>query len=373
MSAGSPFLNLPSAVSEPDGSVPAHYGNPLLEQRALEAGRAIVDCSDRGVVTAIGDDRRSWLNSMVSQALDRLPVGESAETLLLDAHGHIEFAAHVVDDGATLWMIVDGPAAEPLTAWLNRMRFMARVEVADVSDEYAVLAACATAPLEVAVGAIGVTWVDPWASARVGGYQYAAEPHLAAQFSWVERVVPRGALTDAAAAVRSGAVAVSGSMAAEALRIAVARPRAASEVDANTLPHELDWLRTAVDLHKGCYRGQETVAKVLNLGRPPRRLVLLHLDGSDTVLPVAGDPVFAVKTQADGEQERREVGRVTSAAVHHELGPIALAVVKRAVPGELELLVESHGTQIAASQQVIVPSDASSIVDVPRLPRLGAR
>ncbi|HEU5222354.1 MAG TPA: folate-binding protein [Candidatus Lumbricidophila sp.] len=372
MTTRSPFLDLPGAVSESDGSVPAHYGNPLVEQRVLEAGRAVVDCSDRGVVTVTGDDRRSWLHSMASQALDRLAPAESTETLILDAHGHVEYAAHVVDDGETMWLIVDGPAAAPLAAWLNRMRFMARVEVADVSAEVAVLGACAIGALE-SVGASGVTWVDPWSVARAGGYQYAAEPHVAAQFSWVERVVSRTAFSDAAAAVRTGAVQASGSLAAEALRIAVARPRAATEVDANTLPHELDWLRTAVDLHKGCYRGQETVAKVLNLGRPPRRLVLLHLDGSDTVLPVAGDQVIALKAQPDAPAERREVGHITAAAMHHELGPIALAVVKRAVPDDLELIVESHGTEVAAAQQVIVPSDAGSIVDVPRIPRLGGR
>jgi folate-binding protein YgfZ len=154
-------------------------------------------------------------------------------------------------------------------------------------------------------------------------------------------------------------------------------PRLASEVDEKTIPHELDWLRTAVDLGKGCYKGQETVAKVLNLGRPPRRLVLLHLDGSDTVLPARGDAVVGEKVRpepAEGEQpERRAVGRITSSAMHHELGPVALAVVKRAVPADLPLIVESHGIDVAAAQVEIVPADAGAAVEVPRLPRLGIR
>ena len=78
---------------------------------------------------------------------------------------------------------------------------------------------------------------------------------------------------------------LAGIWAAEALRVAAWRPRLGFETDHRTIVHEVDWLRTAVHLHKGCYRGQETVARVHNLGRPPRRLVFLHLDGSGHVLP----------------------------------------------------------------------------------------
>ena len=201
--------------------------------------------------------------------------------------------------------------------------------------------------------------------------------HPGAMWRYVEVIVPREALQGLAAGVRPGGVEPAGSLALEALRIAAWRPRFATEVDEKTLPHELDWLRSAVDLHKGCYRGQETVAKVVNLGRPPRRLVMLHLDGSDTVLPKPGDAVIGVKVRPEptpGEEpERRVVGHVTSAGMHHELGPIALAVVKRAVPPELELIVESHGIDVAAAQVEIVPADAGAAVEVPRLPRLGVR
>ena len=92
---------------------------------------------------------------------------------------------------------------------------------------------------------------------------------------------------DLAAAV--GDRPLAGTWAAEALRIAAWRPRLGFETDHRTIAHEVDWLRTAVHLHKGCYRGQETVARVHNLGRPPRRLVFLHLDGSGHTLPARGD------------------------------------------------------------------------------------
>ncbi len=134
---------------------------------------------------------------------------------------------------------------------------------------------------------------------------------------------------------------LAGTWAAEALRVAAWRPRLGHETDHRTIPHEVDWLRTAVHLHKGCYRGQETIARVHNLGRPPRRLVFLHLDGSGHVLPAVGSPLTL-----DG----REVGRLTSVARHHEDGPVALGVVKRSVAEDVDLLVDG----ISAAQTVVV-------------------
>ncbi|GAA4377852.1 YgfZ/GcvT domain-containing protein [Agromyces bauzanensis] len=382
---GTPFLLLDGAVAAEgvDQGVVGHYGNPIVEQRRLERGEAIVDCSNRGVLTVTGPDRLTWLHSMASQALDRLAPGASAEALFLDASGRIEHVVHVVDDGASTWLVVEGADAAPLATWLDRMRFMLRVEVADRSTEVAVLGAMSTKALDAAAPAfapngVALDWTDSWSSPAPTAHRYAPDAgHPASAWHWIERVVPRTALADAAAAVRAGRVAAAGSLAAEALRIAAWRPRLATEVDEKSIPHELDWLRSAVDLGKGCYKGQETVAKVLNLGRPPRRLVLLHLDGSDTALPVPGDPVVGEKVRPEPEPgeapERRVVGRVTSSAMHHELGPIALAVIKRQVPPDLDLIVESHGIDVAAAQVEIVPASAGAATDVPRLPRLGVR
>lgn len=314
-------------------------GNPFLQQRELLAGTAIVPLPHRGVITVTGPDRLSWLDSLTSQSLTQLEPGQSAETLLLDPTGRIEHAMRVVDDGETTWLLVD--EAPALAAWLERMRFMLRVEVADRSADF------------ITVGAFGeleglVTWTDPWSHHVVGGHSYATgEPG-----PWPYREVLVTSLPERPAASEA---------ALDALRIAAWRPRRATEVDERTIPHELDWLRSAVHLSKGCYRGQETVAKVHNLGHPPRRLVLLHLDG---VLPAAGDPVVL------GDAE---VGHVTSAAQHYELGPIALAVVKRSVDPAATLAVRSaeHG-DIAAGQEVIVPPSAGAEANVPRLPRLGA-
>jgi folate-binding protein YgfZ len=370
--ASTPFASLPGAVLPEDGPaedrVPLHYGDPIREQRVLESGRAIVDESDRGVVSVTGPDRLRLLHSLTSQDLASLAPGASAETLVLDPNGRLEYAAHVLDDGVTSWLVVDPGLAPPLAAWLDRMRFMLQVEVADRSDDIAVVAS--TAAIEelpaAAPSGVALRWNDPWASVADGGWQYAEGDHPAAEWAWVETLVERDRLDDVVDLVRSGALAAAGSLAAEALRVAAWRPRQRFEADERTIPHELDWLRTAVHLGKGCYRGQETVAKVHNLGHPPRRIVMLHLDGSDAILPGHGAVVTA---ERDGVA--REIGVITSSAIHHDLGPVALAVVKRAVPTDAILSVSVGDDVVAAAQQPIVPQGAGATVDVPRLPRLG--
>ena len=364
-----PFARRPNAV----GSPPQHYGNPLGEQRALAAGSAIVDLSDRAVITVTGPDRLTWLDSLTSQSLAGLAAGASAETLLLDPTGRLEHAIRVIDDGVTAWLLVDGAEGAPLAAWLDRMRFMLRVEVADRSADYATFGTLA-APVAEALRAVAATpngipliWRDPWLDVAPGGHQYAhPAQHPAAGWTYAEVLVDRA---DAAAAASLADVPAAGTLALEALRIAAWRPRLSTEADEKTIPHELDWLRSAVHLNKGCYRGQETVAKVHNLGHPPRRLVMLHLDGSEGVLPAPGD---AVLLPSADDSAPTEVGRITSAAIHHELGPIALAVIKRNVDPAADLVVAADGAQVAAAQEVIVPTDAGAEANVPRLPRLGA-
>ncbi len=213
-----------------------------------------------------------------------------------------------------------------------------------------------------------LVWRDPWASVVAGGHQYAqAAEHPGRAWTYSEFIVERAGLAAAVALVSAGTVSAAGALALEALRVAAWRPRLATEADERTIPHELDWLRSAVHLTKGCYRGQETVAKVHNLGHPPRRLVLLHLDGSEGVLPSHGDLVLS-----DSDDGETEVGQVTSAALHHEFGPIALAVVKRSTDPDVDLVVRSGDIRIAAAQEVIVPPSAGAEADIPKLPRLRA-
>ncbi|WIB59849.1 folate-binding protein YgfZ [Curtobacterium sp. MCLR17_007] len=333
----------------------AHFGNPLGEQRALADGRAVVELG-LGVVTVTGPDRLSWLNSITSQLLLGLAPGVSTETLVLDQSGRVEHAARVVDDGATTWLLTESADAAPLAAWLSSMRFMLRVEVQDRSPAFATIGSFAgAAPVDGAV----VEWVDPWSSVTPGGWGYASqEAHPGSD--WTLRIAVLD--TDAAIALAASDRPVAGLLAAEALRIAAWRP-ALTDVDERTIPHELDWLRSAVHLSKGCYRGQETVAKVHNLGHPPRRVVMLHLDGSDAVLPAPGTSVAL---------DDVVVGRLAASAVHHELGPIGLAVLKRSLDPVATLTLTVDDVVVTAAQETIVPPQAGATANVPRLPRLGA-
>ncbi|MET1034794.1 MAG: folate-binding protein [Arthrobacter sp.] len=346
MAVPSPLLGRPGAVagSGMDSGVAAHYGEPLPEQRRLERGLAVADLSHRGVVTVTGPDRLSWLNTLSSQLLLGLAPGASSEALFLSVQGRIEHDCRVVDDGTTTWMIVESFEAAPLAAWLDSMRFMLRVEVADASADWSVVGSCA----EVPALAGRTVWRDPWPGVNEGGYSYSAGEHPAAGRVWLEYLVPAAELEPSVEGLP-----LAGTMAVEALRIAAWRPRMGAETDDKTIPHELDLLRTAVHLAKGCYKGQETVARVHNLGHPPRRLVFLDLDGSLHTLPEPGSEVRL------GE---KAVGRVTSSALHHEAGPVALAVVKRNVDPAATLAVVDGDELYAASQQTIVATDAGQVV-----------
>jgi tRNA-modifying protein YgfZ len=318
----------------PDAGVAAHYGDPLREQRLLSEGLAVVDLSHRGVVTVSGPDRLSWLHSITSQQLAGLGPRQSREALVLSPKGHIEHNLHLVDDGETTWVTTEPGDAAPLVAWLDSMRFMLRVEVCDVSSDWAVLGEPAGAESRPGEP---LAWRDPWPGLVGDTAAYGpVEGHPAQGRAWREVLVPRGGLSAAV-----GDRDVAGSWASEALRVAAWRPRLGLDTDHRTIAHEVDWLRTAVHLHKGCYRGQETIARVHNLGRPPRRLVFLHLDGSGHTLPERG----AALVLGD-----RQVGQLTSVARHFEDGPIGLALVKRNVPVDQTLDVAG----VSASQEVVV-------------------
>jgi folate-binding protein YgfZ len=328
----SQLLASPGAVAAdgPDAGVAAHYGDPYAEQRALVQAAGVVDRSHRDVVKISGQDRLRWLNDISTQKVDQLPPGSAAQTLILSPHGHIEHHLHLVDDGTDTWIHVEPGEAKPLLDFLESMRFMLRVTPADVSADYAVLTL------------MGLT----------ADADQVPDAAVAMRFAFgTDLLVRRDAIGDTVTALRRSGASMAGMWAHEAIRIAGHRARFATDGDHRTIPHELGWIETAVHLNKGCYRGQETVARVHNLGHPPRRLVLLHLDGSEDRLPGRGDPV-----QLDGSA----VGVVGSSARHYELGPIALALVKRTVPVGATLVA----AQISAAQEVIVPPDAGANVKI---------
>ncbi|MEU3105457.1 YgfZ/GcvT domain-containing protein [Streptomyces griseoflavus] len=319
----SPLLTLPGAVPAEgvDEGVAAHYGDLFREQRALADGTGFVDLSHRGVVTVTGPERLGWLHLLLTQHVSDLPPHQATEALILSANGHIEHALYLVDDGETVWAHVEPGTQEALVAYLESMKFFYRVEVADRTADIAVVhlpaGSIAEAPEEAVVR-----------ETPFGRDLFLPRGELE---SYVEKAGPPAGL-----------------LAYEALRVEQQRPRLGFETDHRTIPHELGWIGGAVHLQKGCYRGQETVARVQNLGKPPRRLVFLHLDGSEVHLPVAGTEIRLADDGPDG----RKIGFVTTSVRHHELGPVALALVKRNVPVDARLIA---GDTAAAQETVVEP------------------
>ena len=380
----SPLLTRPGAVAsapdDPDQAVPAHLGDPGREQAALAEGRAACALA-RDVVTVTGPDRLSWLTTLSSQVLTSLEPGDGgAETLLLDAQGHITHALAALDDGRTLWLVTEAGSGEELATFLDSMRFMLRVEVTERPDVMALgalgeglealaRAARDTAPDSPAApdssdaqadadetggaepqGSLIGLWRDPWPGVVEGGTSYDVgedRPHPGQEYRGGLVLVPAQSVNAVAGTFLTAGKGrrLAGALAWEALRIEAGRPRRAREADARAIPHELDWLRTAVHLTKGCYPGQETIARTLNLGRPPRRLTVLQLDGLVGDLPRPGASV---------RMGERVVGAVTSVARHHELGPIALALLRRAVPVDEQLTVEITEVDEATGETVTV-------------------
>lgn len=360
----------------------AHFGDPSGEQWALEGGRALVRRPDLAVISVSGADRLTWLTSLASQIVTGLVPGMSRELLILSPEGRVEHWAGASDDGEALHLIVERSDLSGFVAFLDSMRFALRVSVAerDVAVFSSVRAGANTPEAVAALPGHLWTWEDPWPGVTDGGAAYfQGERHPGARTPMMFHAVSRDAADEFEAAWLAGGAASgaaeahaapssappgarsstpspaggkrrrAGYLAWEAMRIAAWKPRLGRETDARAIPPEVDWLRTAVHTSKGCYRGQETIARVINLGRPPRRLTYLQLDGSRGDLPAPGTPITV---------GGRQVGVITSSARHADEGPIALALIARAVP--VSTVFDIDG--VAAAQEEIVPVHGKSSV-----------
>ncbi|MFI5932607.1 YgfZ/GcvT domain-containing protein [Actinoplanes sp. NPDC051494] len=337
-----------------DAGVPAHYGDPMREQRTLDTAVGLVDRSNRDVIAVPGDERASWLHTLTTQHLTDLRAGQGTELLVLSPHGHVEQHAMVTEDGTTAWLDTEPGAGAGLLKYLEMMRFFTRVEPRDATAEIAVLSLVGPEAVATAARLLGVELAEPRIF-EVPGPKFAAgsvpnEPTahydvktfdggLARRVALgVDLLVRREQLE--AVLEKLDGVPRAGLWAYEAVRVAHRRPRLGWETDHKTIPAEAELQATAVHLDKGCYRGQETIARVHHLGRPPRRLELLHLDGIATDHP----PVKGTPVTLDG----RAVGFIGTAVRHHELGMIALAVLKRNVAPDANLLVGESAAAIDA-------------------------
>ncbi len=331
--------------SSADAGVPAHYGDPMREQRTLATAVGLVDRSNRDVLAVPGEERASWLHTLTTQHLSALSAGMGTELLVLSPHGHVEHHAYATEDGTTTWLDTEPGAGPGLLKYLEMMRFFTKVEPRDAAAELAVLslvgpgaadlfpglAAPQLHPVPDAKFAAGT--VPPAPTSRYAVQEF--EGGLARRVPLgVDLLVPR---EKKRSVIEQLGVPLAGLWAYEAIRVERRQPRLGWETDHRTIPAEAELTAPAVHLDKGCYRGQETVARVHHLGRPPRRLVLLHLDGIATDQPpVQGTPVTLAE---------RAIGFIGTAVRHHELGLVALAVLKRNVADDAELRV---GESVAA-------------------------
>ncbi|GAB3433361.1 CAF17-like 4Fe-4S cluster assembly/insertion protein YgfZ [Actinophytocola sediminis] len=361
----SPILDVPGAVPPPDGwpdqGVPWHFGDPYAEQRAAARKVAVVDRSDREVIAVTGPERLGWLHLVISQHVTELADGAGTEALVLDSQGRVDAHMNLAHLDEVVWLDTEPGAdasgarggRETLLGYFESMVFWSKVELRDATAERAVLSVVGP-DTDALLGAAGLPVpTEPYAVA--GGLDVLVRRMPLG----VDLLVPRAELVAWWDRLTGHGARPMGSWGYEALRVEASRARLGVDTDDRTIPHEVGWVHVAAHVAKGCYRGQETVSKVHNVGRPPRRMLLLHLDGSPEVLPETGDPVLL------GE---RTVGRVGSVARHHELGSIALALVKYSVPLDAELLA---GVDDRVVQAAIDPDSVPA--DTPALGREAAR
>jgi len=342
-----------TSVQTPDGSADTgavwHYGDPLGEQRAAERDAVVIDRSHRAVLTLTGAERLSWLHALCTQHVADLRDGACTENLSLDGQGRVEDHWQQSELGDVTYLDTEPGRGEPLLAYLTKMVFWSDVQPA--AADLAVLSLIGPRladPAVLKVLGIDALPAESTAVALPGGGFVRRMP--ADDEIELDLVVPRDHRDQWLDRLAGAGVRRAGVWAYEARRAALLRARLGVDTDERTIPHEVGWMARAVHLDKGCYRGQETVARVHNLGRPPRMMVLLHLDGSGE-RPATGDPVLA---------DDRVVGRLGTVIDHVDLGPIALALLKRGIPADTPLTTGGeHAVSARIDPDSLPPADVA--------------
>jgi folate-binding protein YgfZ len=313
----------------------------------------VVDRSNRSVITLSGPDRLKWLHALCTQHVAESPDGACTANLSLDGQGRVEDHWQQTDLAGVTYLDTEPWRGRPLLDYLTKMVFWSDVQPADA--DLAVLSLLGPGVAGAAVlAALGVDALPAEARAIAlpgGGFLRRMPDDGGIE---IDVLVPRADKDAVIQRLRGAGVRPAGLWAFEAHRVAAQRPRLGLDTDERTIPHEVGWIgppgHGAVHLDKGCYRGQETVARVHNLGRPPRMLVLLHLDGS-AERPSAGDQVLA---------GGRPVGRLGTVVDHVDLGPVALALLKRGIPADTALVTGGeHAVSAAIDPESLPPADVT--------------
>ncbi|HEX3242978.1 MAG TPA: glycine cleavage T C-terminal barrel domain-containing protein [Solirubrobacterales bacterium] len=295
------------------------------QYRQLREEAGLLDRSDRGKILVSGADAAEYLQGQLTNDVEALGEGEGCYAALLDRKGHLQSDMRVLrlPDGS--WLDLESAPTPTVLSHLRTYSIGREVEIADVSDEWAILALIGPRAAELA----GFEGLGPEHAQRSRRWDGVDVRGVATSLG-VDLIVPAGdAGTLRELALAAGAVEV-GDDAAEIIRIESGIPRFGAEMNAETMPAEAGIVDAAVSFTKGCYIGQEPVARLHYKGRPNR-----HLRGLELSAPA--EPGRELRL---GD---RTVGRIGSSCLSPARGPIALAIVRREAEPGAELAVGEAG------------------------------
>lgn len=337
-------LQLGAAFEERAGFVvPVRYRDPAAELASLRAGAALVDRSDRGRVRVTGSERASFLQGQLSNDVLKTGAGHGCHATLLTRTGKLVSDLHLWCGADEHWLDTEPERTDATRETLDRFLISEDAELTDVTAEWVHLAVAgpgAGVVVEKALGGEAAALAPlAWTALADGGHvarRRAAGEDLFEVWVAVDRA---GGLWDRLAAAGAAPL---GREAWDVATLEAGEARWGVDVDDSNLPLEAN-LNDAISYTKGCYVGQEVIAKATHLGRIGKRLVGLSI--ADGTVPESGTAI-----EVDGEGEA--VGRVTRAALSPTLGrPVALGYLKwkYVEPGTALTLRRPSGDVVAAT------------------------
>jgi len=342
--AGAVFPSDPA--SPVDRELPVHFGNPLEEYAAATSGAALFDWSDHGIIELIGSDRVKFLHSFCTNDVKRLTTGQGCEAFVTNVKGRI--LGHVWIEAGSLSLRLDlGPIpTDRLLAHLERYIINEDVAITDRTPEWGELlvmgpsAARAIAPVFGEVAGLGpLEHVDENGAT---GPTRVSRRDIGIHTAYVISA-PHAALAALWETLCKGEARPGGSAVWSALRIEAGLPIFGVDVSDDNLAQEAGRTRSAISFTKGCYLGQEPIARLDAMGHVNRELRSLRISGD--VIPAAGARVFS---DAGGSTV---VGGVTSAARSFgSNSAVALGLLKSSVstPGT-QVFVETGSSLLPAT------------------------
>jgi len=340
--AGARFLDLNGMEGVRD------YGDPAAEYTALRESAGILDLSFRGRLCVLGADRRTFLNGQVTNNVKELKTGEGCYAALLNARGKMQSDLNIYCL-ENEWLLDFEPGlSAAVRARLEKHIIAEDAQVADAAPLYGLLSA--QGPRAAAV-LQGLSWPGPPQNFGAARFEDAAlgEVYAAHQArigtAGFDLFIPAEALPAAAEKVLTVARAAGGRLcgwaALETARIEAGLPRFGADMDGTNLPPEAGLDSRAVSYSKGCYIGQEVMARLRTYGRVAKALRGLRLPEDLPALPNRGDKLFL---------GAKEAGYITSATASPALrANIALGYVRReASRTGTELLLETGGKKVPA-------------------------